>query len=65
LHGDWDIEIGWRREEMESAVRRTVMCNNSTKPDYFGGSVEEGDELGFESIGEEEAEVVVLDANHN
>lgn len=27
--------------------------------------VGEGDELGFESIGEEEAEIVVLDANHN
>jgi quercetin 2,3-dioxygenase len=31
----------------------------------FVRSVDEGDELGFESIGEEEAEVVVLDANHN
>jgi len=31
----------------------------------FVRSVDEGDELGIESIGEEEAEVVVLDANHN
>jgi hypothetical protein len=31
----------------------------------FVRDVGEGDELGFESIGEEEAEVVVLDANDN
>ena len=31
----------------------------------FVRNVDEGDKLGFESIGEEEAEIVVLDANHN
>ena len=31
----------------------------------FVRGVDEGDELGFESIGDEEAEIVVLDANHN
>jgi hypothetical protein len=31
----------------------------------FVRDVDEGDELGFESIGDEEAEIVVLDANHN
>jgi hypothetical protein len=31
----------------------------------FVRSVDEGDELGFKSIGDEEAEIVVLDANHN
>lgn len=31
----------------------------------FVRSADEGDGLGFESIGEEQAEIVVLDANHN
>ena len=57
------LKIARRREETESVVRRTVIYHNSTKPDYFVRSVEEGDELGFESIGQ--GEVLVLDANHN
>jgi len=31
----------------------------------FVRSADEGDRLGFESIGEEQAEIIVLNANHN